>query len=605
MPLLVRPRAVVGGAQGYPWQVLPAAAGPAVAQCWAPTGGTALRRRIGVFGWGVVAPRSPDVASFARNLECAESWLTPFNGYGPDTFLVGYPEFSFADYRPWIAARFPPSRFRQLEEKMDMPALYAVGAFIQALGQNPGLEQELSRLGTRTHVYVGTGLGNIGAIGAGAVALARAQRRWDRFWAERNPELAASRERRGPGGPGRSRHSLLPVEPQQSSPAHRQALATLAAGAAVASGLEEPPGMPPDPDALDPAKTDGMEEAQEAWWRFWAARSPDLHAYLRELASIEGLAIEGEVERAKISVLKEKQRRLAQLQKRWGAPQPPWLAVSANLVWNIQNTPAAQVSMLGRITGLTFAPVAACSTFGVALKLAMDAIDRGEATAVVVGATDPPPLPLSVGAFYAARVVAADSTVSKPLTGLRGTHVAGGSVVWIVGDLEHMRERGFRPLGMEPLAVGVSSDADHIITPSTEGPLTAMRQALDTAGVRPEELGSWDLHATATPGDDREVETLRSLVPDSVLVTARKGTFGHGMSAGGGWELTAQYLGYERGRIYPTPLHPGELNREIATRHQLFVFDRPCKAPAGPAGKLSMGIGGINACVISRPYERV
>ncbi|HEY6320401.1 MAG TPA: beta-ketoacyl synthase N-terminal-like domain-containing protein [Thermoanaerobaculia bacterium] len=522
-----------------------------------------------------MAPRSPDVASFARNLESADTWLTPFNGYGPDNFLVGCPQFSFADYRPWIAARFPPSRFRQLEEKMDTPALYAIGAFIQALGQNPGLEQELSRLGIRTHVYVGTGLGNLGVIGAGAVALDRAQRRWDRFWAERNPELAAHRERRR--------------------------------SAAGATGPEAPAGMPPDPEALDPAAADGLaaaeEELQGAWWHFWAGRSEGLRDYLRELAAIEGLSIEGEVERAKMSVLKEKQRRLAQLQKRLGAPPPPWLAVSANLVWNIQNTPAAQVSMLGRITGLTFAPVAACSTFGVALKLAMDAIQRGEASAVVVGATDPPPLPLSVGAFYAARVVAADTTVSKPLTGLRGTHVAGGSVVWIVGDLEHMRARGFRPLGMEPLAVGVSSDADHIITPSTEGPLTAMRQALDAAGVRPGEIGSWDLHATATPGDDREVETLRSLVPDSVLVTARKGTFGHGMSAGGGWELTAQYLGYERGHIYPTPLHPGELNREIATRHQLFVFDRPCQAPPGPAGKLSMGIGGINACVVSRPYS--
>jgi 3-oxoacyl-[acyl-carrier-protein] synthase II len=553
----------------------------AVAQSWVSAGGTTLGRRVGVFGWGIVAPRSPDIASFARNLECAESWLTPFHGFGPDNFLVGMPQFSFADYRPWIAERFPPSRFRQLAEKMDLPALYAVGAFIQALGQNPGLEQELAHLGARAHVYIGTGLGSVGAIAQEGVALARAQRRWDRCWAERYPELAAWREQR----------------------ARRER-----AGDGGAARPPGPAGMPPDPADLgsggpcSPEAADRLEEAEEAWWHFWAGRSADLHTYLRELAAIEGLSVEGEVERGKMSVLKEKQRRQAQLQKRWAAPRPPWQAVSANLVWNIQNTPASQVSMLGRITGLAFAPVAACSTFGVALKLAMDAIDRGEASAVVVGATDPPPLPLSVGAFYNARVVAADTTVSKPLTGLRGTHVAGGSVVWIVGDLEHMRARGFRPLGMEPLGVGVSSDADHIITPSTEGPLAAIRQALAVAGVRPEELGSWDLHATATPGDDREVATLRSLVPDSVLVTARKGTFGHGMSAGGGWELTAQYLGYERGSIYPTPLHPGELNREIAGRHRLFAFDRPCAAPAGPAGKLSMGIGGVNACVISRPW---
>jgi 3-oxoacyl-(acyl-carrier-protein) synthase len=515
------------------------------------------------------------VESFARHLECAQSWLEPFNGFGPDNFLVGQPQFSFEDYRPWIAERFPPSRFRQLAEKMDLPALYAIGAFVQALSQNPGLEEELAGLGTRAHVYLGTGLGNLGTIASNAIALDRAQRRWDRFWAERNPELAAWRE---------------------------SSAAAAAAGAGAAAAGEAPAGMPPDPARLERAANDGLEEAEGVWWHYWAGRSPDLHDYLRQLAAIEALSVEGHVERAKISVLKEKQRRLAQLQKEWGAPVPPWQAVSANLVWNIQNTPASQVSMLGRITGLAFAPVAACSTFGVALKLAMDAIERDEATAVVVGATDPPPLPLSVAAFYNARVVAADSAVSKPLTGLRGTHVAGGSVVWIVGDLEHMRRRGFHPLGMEPLAVGVSSDADHIITPSIAGPTAAIRQALQDSGVPPGEIGSWDLHATATPGDDREVETLRSLLPASVLVTARKGTFGHGMAAGGGWELTAQYLGYQRGHIFPTPLHPGELNREIATRHQLFVFDRPCDIPPGPAGKLSMGIGGVNACVISRPW---
>jgi 3-oxoacyl-(acyl-carrier-protein) synthase len=260
--------------------------------------------------------------------------------------------------------------------------------------------------------------------------------------------------------------------------------------------------------------------------------------------------------------------------------------------------------MLGRLHGLAFAPVAACSTFGVALKLALDAIRRGEARAVVVGAADPPPHPLSVGAFYAARVIAADAAVSMPLTTLRGTHVAGGSVVWIVGDLDHMLERGFRPLGMEPLAVGTSSDAHHIITPSRDGPILAMRQALAAAGVEPAEVGSWDLHATATPGDYLEVATLRAVVPESVVVTARKGTFGHGMAACGGWELTAQYLGYERGRLFPTPLAPGDLNPEIAALGGCFVADSACPAPPGVAGKMSMGIGGVNACVVSRPWPR-
>jgi 3-oxoacyl-(acyl-carrier-protein) synthase len=246
--------------------------------------------------------------------------------------------------------------------------------------------------------------------------------------------------------------------------------------------------------------------------------------------------------------------------------------------------------------------VAACSTFGVALKLALDAIRRGEAKAVVLGAADPPPNTLSVGGFYCGRVIAADGEVSKPLTGLRGTHVAGGAAVWIVGDVAHMRARGFRPLGMEPLAVGVSSAADHNITPSRSGPLAAIRQALELAGAAPAEVLSWDLHATATPGDPQEVETLRSVLGEEVLMSARKGTFGHGMGACGGWELTAQYLGHAAGRIFPTPLRREELHPAIAAVHQRFVYDSAVEAPRGLAGKLSMGIGGVNACVLSRPW---
>jgi 3-oxoacyl-(acyl-carrier-protein) synthase len=220
----------------------------------------------------------------------------------------------------------------------------------------------------------------------------------------------------------------------------------------------------------------------------------------------------------------------------------------------------------------------------------------------VVGATDPPPHPLTVGSFYSARVLSADRTVSVPLTRLQGTHVAGGAVVWILGDLEYCQAKGFRPLGMEPLSVGVSSDAHHIITPSAEGPWTAMQQALSEAGATPDAMGTWDLHATATPGDYSEVVGFRSIFPGDVFVTARKGTFGHGMSAGGGWELTAQYLGYEAGQLFPTPLSARELNPSIADLHDHIVYDTPCSFPSGLGGKLSMGIGGINACVISRPW---
>ena len=521
--------------------------------------------RVGVFGWGLVAPRSPNIDVFRKRLSSAESWLTPFNGFGPDNFLVGDPEFCFADYQEWIGNRFAPRHYQKLREKMDHPALYAIGAFIQALGQNPGLEEELQRLGREAHVYVGTGLGALDTTYDVSVKLYVAQRRWNRFWAH---------------------------------PEHNSALRSyLNARPGERGSLDD---IPPDPGTSN-ASAD-QEDVEALWNQYWMERSPELQQYLEELADIDSLGIDGAVESGKLHAIREREKGRTKLQEKWQVPEPPW-NVSANLIWNIHNTPAAQISILGKITGLSFAPVAACSTFGVALGLAMRAIQCGQAKAVVIGATDPPPHPLTVGSFYSARVLAADRTVSLPLTRLRGTHVAGGSVVWIVGDFDYMTARGFHPLGMEPMAVGISSDADHIITPSADGPKEAISEALALADVSAEAIGSWDLHATATPGDYSEMKTLRSVLSDSVVVTARKGTFGHGMSAGGGWELTAQYLGYEAGTLFPTPLEADELNGIIREVHGNFVFKQGCPPPQKLAGKLSMGIGGINACVISRPLS--
>lgn len=519
--------------------------------------------RVGIYGWGIVAPRSPNIDRFAENLASAKSWLTAFNGFGPDNFLVGMPEFEFSVYRDWITQRFSPSRFRQLQEKMDPSTKYALGAFVQSLQQNPGLEEVLQNLGPRAHVYVGTGLGSLPTHSDATLALYRAQRRWNRFWAhpERNRAL-------------------------------RDYLALDADERAVRGDV------PLDPASVDEAERD---EVEDAWWEYWTTHSSELRRYLDEVREIEDTRIEGDVETVKLRVIREKRRLHARLQEKWGAPVAPWDTVSPNVIWNIPNTPASQISILGRIVGPAFAPVAACSTFGVALRLGMDAIHRGEARAVVLGATDPPPHPLTVGAFYSGRVAAADGAVSKPLTRLRGTHVSGGSVIWILGEHAYMAQHGFEPLGMEPLAVGVSADADHIITPSKEGPASAISAAVSAAGVTVDDIACWDLHATATPGDYMEVDTLRSIMPSSMLITARKGTFGHGMSAGGGWELTAQYLGYARGSLFPTALRRNELNGEIGKLHDRFVFDEPHEA-AGVAGKLSMGIGGINACVVSRSW---
>jgi 3-oxoacyl-[acyl-carrier-protein] synthase II len=518
-------------------------------------------KRIGIFGWGVVAPKTPDIATFEKNLESTGTWLSRFEGFGPSNFLVGEPQFAFDTYKPWFDQRFPPARFAQVNDKMGPMVKYAIGAFIQSLGQNPGLEPYLSGLGTRCHVYIGTGLGDITVTQQESLRYERALRKWNEFWAS-DERCAALRKHRG-------------GEPDPTAPA--------------------------DPSEFAPGSEEWVD-AKHDWEEHWAAQSEGLHQYLKEAAAIQSEPVPPSSGSAKLSMIRQKLSRIRALNKQWGCPEEPWAAVSANLLWNIANIPAAQVSMIGKLHGAAVAPVAACSTFGITLKMAVDAIERGEATAVVIGACDPPPHPMILSAFYNANVLSADADVSRPLTGLKGTHIAGGACVWIVGDAEALMREGFKPLGLEIMGVGTSSDAHHIITPSREGPQLAMKQALD--GVAAHEVSSWDMHATATPGDATEIQHSMELLHPDVIFTARKGTFGHGMSVGGGWELTAQHLGITRGRLYPMALTEGELHADVQIHKAQFVQAAGCEVKdTGFHGKLSMGVGGINACVISRAWD--
>lgn len=527
-------------------------------------------KRIAIFGWGVVAPKSPNIETFERNLDRATNWMQPFDGFGPSNFLVGEPDFDFSEYRQWIEDRFRPRKYSQLNDKMGNVVKYAIGAFIQSLDQNPGIDELLENLGTQTHIYVGTGLGDFPLHYEKALGYHKAQDRWNRFWCQkdRHSELAAYN--------ATSQQEKLQIAEEISAPV--------------------------DPAGVDPTD-ENYPDIAETWYAFWVKRSDGLEQYLEELKEIEAESIIGDIDAGKVNLIRRKGSAKRKLNSKYGCPTEPWNAVDPKLLWNIPNIPAAQISMLGKITGAAFAPVAACSGFGTALKMAVNAIHLGQAKAVVVGATDPQPHPLSVGAFYGARVLSHDGQVSKPFTGLRGTHVAGGACIWIVGDADYFMQKGLKPLGLEILSVALTSDADHIITPSRQGPMTAIQDALSQAAVNPEEVATWDMHATATPGDWTELQNALEVFPGNTKFTARKGTFGHGMSVCGGWELTAQHMGFAKGKLSPIDLDENEVHDMIRPYNRCLVRDDPEPMEGDIAGKINMGIGGINACVICRRWN--
>jgi 3-oxoacyl-(acyl-carrier-protein) synthase len=365
--------------------------------------------------------------------------------------------------------------------------------------------------------------------------------------------------------------------------------------------MREQLGAPDDPSGTDPMSED-IDEVNERWDAFWVVRSDGLQRYLERLRAVEGEDITGDIENGKGPLIRRKMSSRRKLSAEYGCPTEPWNAADANLLWNIPNIPAAQISMIGRITGPAIAPIAACAGFSVSLKMAIDAIRSGQAKLAVIGMTDPEPHALSVGAFFGAKVLSHDGRVSKPFTGMRGTHISGGACIWIVGDAEYLVGEGFEPLGLEILSVGLSSDADHIITPSQEGPRVAIRQALTEAGIEPEDVATWDMHATATPGDGTELQNTLSVMPGSMAITARKGTFGHGMSVCGGWELTAQHLGFSKGELLPVNLAGDEVHDQIRPYYHRIVQDEAQPTGGDVAGKINMGVGGVNACTICRRW---
>lgn len=526
-------------------------------------------KRIGIFGWGIVAPKSPNMEAFERNLAQATTWLEPLQGFGRSNFLVGRPEFDFSVYKSWVDERFGPRKYSQLDEKMGNMVKYAIGAFIQSLQQNPGIDKLLQDLQTQAHVYVGTGLGDFPLQYDRVLIYYKAQKRWNRFWCQedQNKELAAY-------------HRASSEDKQR-----------------IRNQLQSPP----DPAGID-SGNENDEEAQEAWYAFWVQRSDGLKRYLEELREIEAEGLTGDIDTGKMHLIRRKTGARRKLNSKYGCPIEPWNAVDPTLLWNIPNIPAAQISMIGKITGATFAPVAACSGFGAALKVAMNAIQLGQAKAAVIGATDPEPHPLSVGTFYGARVLSHDGQVSKPFSGLRGTHISGGACVWIIGDADYLMGKGFKPIGLEILSVLLTSDADHIITPSQKGPATAIHEALDSAGIHPGDVDTWDMHATATPGDWVEFQNVLEIFPDTTRFTARKGTFGHGMSVCGGWELTAQHLGFSKGKLLPINFDENEMHDNIRPYHHCLVRDEQEVNKGEIAGKINMGVGGINVCVICRRW---
>jgi 3-oxoacyl-[acyl-carrier-protein] synthase II len=174
----------------------------------------------------------------------------------------------------------------------------------------------------------------------------------------------------------------------------------------------------------------------------------------------------------------------------------------------------------------------------------------------------------------------------------------------ILEEMEMAKRRGAR-IYAELAGYGMSGDAFHIAAPSEDGdgPARVMRNALEDAGVRAEEIDYINAHGTSTPaGDKVETMAIKMVFGDharKVAVSSTKSMTGHLLGAAGGLETAICALAVHDGCMPPT------INYENPDPEcdLDYVPNEARRARIRYALSNSFGFGGTNGSLILKSME--
>jgi 3-oxoacyl-[acyl-carrier-protein] synthase II len=274
------------------------------------------------------------------------------------------------------------------------------------------------------------------------------------------------------------------------------------------------------------------------------------------------------------------------------------------------NAAAGQVAMALKLRGPNFCTTTACAASNHAIGLAFQAIQLGEADAMIAGGSEAAFVDIALVAFAQMTALSTKfndrpAEASRPFDARRDGFVMGeGAGALLLEEREHALERG-ATIHAEMIGFGQSADAFHITAPSEDGSgaALAMGRALRSAGIEPTDVGYINAHATSTPtGDVSEAKAIRLAFgdhADRLAVSATKSMIGHLFGAAGAVEGVATVLALREGILPPTI----NLTDQDPAVDLDLVPNQARKADVEVALSNGFGFGGHNAVVIFRRHD--
>lgn len=205
----------------------------------------------------------------------------------------------------------------------------------------------------------------------------------------------------------------------------------------------------------------------------------------------------------------------------------------------IANMVSGQLSIMRNLQGPSLAYSTACTTGLHSIGEAAWMIRRGDADVMVAGGAESTVCPLGVGGFDNMHALSRrnddPTTASRPFDKGRDGFVLGeGSGVLVLEDYEHAKKRGAK-IYAEIVGYGLSADAHHITTPSAEGPMRCMKNAMRQAGLNPSDIQYLNAHGTSTSvGDVNETNAIKLAFGEDakkLVVNSTKSMTGHLLAA--------------------------------------------------------------------------